>query len=52
MKKIKITNSDLEFYKKIKVPVPQKSPEERQRRIQSFEKVRNLYHRNCDATNY
>ncbi len=54
-----ITNSDLEFYKKIspkfsgkifEIPAPTLCPECRQQRRLAFRNERNLYRRKCDAT--
>ena len=45
-----ITASDLEFYKKMGVPVPTLCPEERQRRRLAWRNDRHLYHRTCTAT--
>jgi len=54
-----ITNSDLEFYKKVspkfnwkifEIPTPKLCPECRQQRRLAFRNERNLYKRDCDAT--
>ncbi len=58
-KKIEITNSDLEFYKKVspkfdgkvfEIPSPTLCPECRQQRRLAFRNERKLYKRKCDAT--
>lgn len=44
----KITQDDLGFYKKMKVPEPTHCPACRRQRRLAFRNERNLYHRNCD----
>ncbi|MFN8390865.1 MAG: hypothetical protein U0136_11290 [Bdellovibrionota bacterium] len=41
---------DLEFYRRIGVPIPTLCPDERMRRRLSFRNESKLYHRKCDAT--
>lgn len=43
-----IDDQDQAYYKRIAVPLPTLSPNERQRRRMSFRNERNLYHRKCD----
>lgn len=43
-----IDEQDQAYYKRIDVPLPTLSPDERQRRRMSFRNERNLYHRKCD----
>ena len=45
-----ITKKDLEFYKKIWVPIPTLSPEERNRRRMSWRNDRVFYKRECDLS--
>lgn len=45
-----ITNKDLDFYEKIKVPEPTWCPDCRQQRRLAWRNQRSLYRRKCDAT--
>ena len=46
-KKFKISEDDIEFYKKRNLPLPTLCPEERQRRRLIWRNERHLYQRNC-----
>jgi len=48
--KFEITESDLEFYRKMGVPIPTLCPEERFRRRLAWRNMHQFYHRKCDAT--
>jgi len=45
-----ITDEDLKFYEKMGVPTPALCPDERCRRRLSWQNMRKLYRRKCDAT--
>jgi hypothetical protein len=49
-KEFEITDSDLEFYKKMGVSEPTLCPEEREKRRLAWQNMGSLYHRKCDAT--
>src|SRR3989338_6921652 len=45
-----ITDEDLQFYQKMKVPLPTMCPEERQRRRLAWRNERTLYKRKCSGS--
>lgn len=48
--KFEISEEDLQYYKKLDVPIPNLCPSERARHRMLFGNQRNLFLRNCDAT--
>ena len=45
-----VTDEDLKFYEKMKVPTPTLCPDERARNLLAWRNERNLYQRTCSAT--